>query len=102
MSYQPSYSFTIRVGLCILVFYLFAQRFIDQQNALYQLRKRVPQLEKELIEIQEQVEEKEYELQKYSSPAFLLKQMDRDEFSHLEFPQEERFILVEEWKSEKE
>jgi cell division protein FtsL len=102
MSRCLSYSFTLRIGICIFALYVFAQLFIDQQNALYELRRKVPKLEKELIALQEQVEEKEYELQKFSSPTFLLEQMKREEFSGLEFSQDEYLLLLEESIEERE
>lgn len=76
----------IRIGLCVLVFGFLLFSYIEKQNRLTRLRMEVPELVKEIGQIQEEIARLHYEIDRFESPTHLMELARSYEFSHLKHP----------------
>src|SRR5262245_8536307 len=77
---------SIRILICIFATGLTLYAYVDKQNDLTELRLVIPQLAKEVKNIQEENISLQYEIDRFESPIHLLELSRKPEFSHLKFP----------------
>ena len=79
-------AFLIRLGLCIALFGACLYSYIDRQNRLTQLRIQLPEMEKSLRALNEEIRRYQYEIDQFENPAHLMELARSPEFSHLKHP----------------
>lgn len=84
----------IRLLLCIFLFGGTLFLYLDRNNALTELRLKIPELLEELREIEEQSDRLAYEIEQFESPARLMELARQPEFSHLSHPLVNEIILL--------
>lgn len=84
----------IQIFTCILIAGLTLYVYIDRQNDLTQLRIAVPELAKEVKQIQEENIRIQYEIDRFESPIHLMELARKPEFSHLKYPRLDQVIML--------
>lgn len=79
-------SWVWRSAVCISAFGLFLYAYIDKQNAVMQLRIKIPSLVKEIRAIEEENTKLQYEIDQFENPNHLMELARHNEFSHLKHP----------------
>ncbi len=77
----------IRLLIAIVFSGLLLILYIEKINSLTALRLDLPQLEKELKEIEEENKRLQFEIDQFESPLYMMELLKKPEFSHLKFPQ---------------
>jgi cell division protein FtsB len=93
---QTIYSFAIRVAICLSVVSFIVYVYIDQRNHLTELRRVIPQLEKEVKRVHEENVSLRYEMNRFRDPRHLLELARQPQYRHLRFPSSEEVIVIEE------
>ncbi len=85
----------VQTLLCIIgtgaAFYL----YIDKTNELTELRLALPQLTKEIRQIEEENSRLSYELHQFESPIHLMELARSPEFGHFKYPNINEVIVLE-------
>lgn len=84
----------IRLLICISIAGVGFYKYIDKLNELTGLQMLIPNLEKELKELQERNLELQYEIEQFKRPANLIELARRPEFGHLDYPTKDQIILI--------
>lgn len=84
----------LRILACIFLSGLTFFAYIDKQNQLTELRRKLPSLAKELKSIQEENNRLKYEIETFESPIHLMELLRKPEFSHLRFPYTKDIIIL--------
>lgn len=84
-----------RLFTCVAVLCLSLYAYIDQHNAVTQLRLAIPALKKQLLEIQERNEALEYQVSRLESPTRLMDLLDEPRYAHFRFPRNEDLVTLE-------
>lgn len=72
--------------LAIGVLSLFLYRYIDEQNQVTELLLSLPQLEREIHEIEEENARLRFSIERWESPSHLLELARQNEYTHLKMP----------------
>ena len=78
----------------IFIAALTAYFYIDKHNELTGLRLEIPELAKELKEIQEQNIRFKYEINQFESPIHLLELAQKPEFGYLKYPYQNQIMVI--------
>jgi cell division protein FtsB len=76
----------IQIGVCLGLTGCFLFSYLEKQNALTQLKIRLPELEKEIGAIREESRRLRYEISLFENPNHLIELAHRPEFGHLKHP----------------
>lgn len=76
----------LRIVCCLIALSCALYSYIDQQNAVTQLRIQIPALAKEIQGIREENTRFQYEIDQFENPAHLMELARHSEFSHLRHP----------------
>lgn len=68
--------------------------YVEQQNQITRLRLAIPQLAKEIRDIQEQNTQLQYHIDRFESPENLMQIAIRPEFGHLRYPTAKEILTV--------
>ncbi len=68
--------------------------YVDEQNKITRLRLAIPQLAKEIRDIQEQNTQLQYHIDRFESPENLMQLALRPEFGHLRYPTCKEILTV--------
>jgi hypothetical protein len=85
-----------KLFVCLFAFGLCLYSYIDKQNALTALRIRIPNLAKQVAEIQEENMQLHYEIDRFENPQHLMELARHSEFSHLKHPLGKEVLTVRE------
>ena len=69
--------------------------YIDKQNRLTELRRRIPELEKEVRYLQDENIRLKYEIDQFESPVHLMELAEKPEFGHLKYPTLDKVIILQ-------
>ncbi len=75
------------IGGCLFI-------YIDALNRVTELRLAIPDLAKEVKDIQEENQRLHYEIDNFESPLHLMELARKPEFSHLKHPSTNEIILI--------
>jgi cell division protein FtsB len=89
-------SLLLRIGFCLGVFGLCLYSYLEAQNELTELKMQLPQKEREIALIREEARRLAYQVEQMESPAALIEQARRPEFSHLKHPLLKEILTVPE------
>ncbi len=92
---QSFYSLAIRVAICLCSVSFVVYAYIDQRNHLTELKRVIPQVEKEGKRVQEENAALQYEIDRFRDPRHLLELARQPQHRHLRFPSSEEVIVVE-------
>lgn len=93
---KPSFfSVAIRVAICLCSVSFVVYAYIDQRNQLTELRRVIPQVEKEAKRVQEENVSLQYEIDRFRDPRHLMELARRPQHRHLRYPNSEEVIVVE-------
>lgn len=84
----------VRLLVCILFVGGCLYSYLDMQNGITNLRIRIPELTKEVRRIEEENTHFLYEIEKFESPANLMRLAKKSAFSHLKFPVENAVVTL--------
>lgn len=76
----------VRVFICIFSVGLTLFAYIEKQNELTELRLAIPNIIKEVKNLQEENIRLTFEVEYFESPIHLMELMRKPEFSHLKYP----------------
>ena len=86
----------IKLSCCLLVFGGSLYSYFDKQNALTQMKIRLPELEREVKLIREEIKALSYEVDQFEHPSHLIELAHAPEFSHLKHPLLREILTVPE------
>lgn len=85
----------LKVLICSLFFGGVLYAYIDQQNAVTKLKIELPQLAKEIRDLEEENTSLQYEVEMFENPTHLMELAKRPEFSHLKHPTLSDICVIE-------
>lgn len=85
----------LRLLFCVLVLVSSIYIYIDRLNQVTLERLKIPELNKELKNLKEEITRLQYEVDLFENPIHLMELSAKSEFSHLKFPYRENVIAVE-------
>lgn len=77
---------SFKIFFCIGVASLMLYAYIDKQNSLTELRRTIPEVEKEVRYMQEENTQLRYAIDQFESPVHLMELARQPEFGHLKYP----------------
>lgn len=86
----------LQLLFCLGVFSLFLYSYQSKQNALTQLKIRLPELEKEIGAISEEMQRLQFEIDRAEGPSRLIELAHRPEYRHLKHPLLKEVLTVRE------
>lgn len=86
----------IQMGLCFGVFGFCLYSYMDAQNSLTKLKMQLPEKEKEIQVIREEMRRLSYQVDQFENPSNLIELAHRPEFSHLKHPVLREILTVPE------
>lgn len=86
----------LRLGFCLGVLSLCLYSYQNKQNEVTQLKIRLPQLEQEIKQINEENRRLAYEIDRIESPTRLIELVHRPEFGHLKHPLMKEILQIPE------
>lgn len=84
----------IRIFICIFIAGWTLYSLIVRQNELVELRLAIPQLQKEVQQIEEENTKLQYEVDLFESPIHLMELAKQPAFSHLKFPYNKDVLVI--------
>ena len=78
--------FLIRIVICIFIFGVFINKYINKANELTQCNLCLPKVEKEINVIKEENKRLQYIIDQFESPMHLMELSRSPEYSHLKHP----------------
>ena len=88
--------FITQVGICFFVFGFCLYSYVDAQNNLTKIKMQLPQKEREIQEVREEMRRLSYQVDQFESPNHLIELAHRPEFSHLRHPALREILTVPE------
>jgi len=85
----------IRIGVVFFILLFFLYAYINQQNAIVDLRLQIPQIEKELARCNQENTELQFKIDQFENPAALIKLWQKPQWRHLKQPFEDEIITFE-------
>ncbi len=86
----------LQIGVCFTVFGFCLYSYLDAQNSLTKLKMQLPQKEKEILSIREEMRRLSYQVELFENPSHLIELAHRPEFSHLRHPVLREILTVPE------
>jgi len=90
------WGFLTRFILIVFAISAAAYSYIDRQNQLTALRRKIPDLQKKLRKVREDNTRLQYEIDTFESPVHLMELARKPEFGHLKYPSERDVIIIDE------
>jgi cell division protein FtsB len=88
----------LRLSICLLVIWTTLFFYIDENNELTELRRLIPELEKEVKALEEDNIRLTFEIEQFENPSYLMELARKPEYSHLKYPYFESIIILQEPK----
>lgn len=79
---------------CILTTVIFLYAYINKQNAIVELRLKIPNLTEELRVIEQESVRLQYEIDRFEDPIRLMELARRPEYSHLKYPLLDEIVTI--------
>ncbi|HEY4831599.1 MAG TPA: hypothetical protein VIH61_03465 [Waddliaceae bacterium] len=92
---SPNLMKLLRLSICLVVIWLTLFFYIDENNELTELRRLIPQLEKEVKAFEEDNVRLTYEIEQFENPFHLMELVRKPEYSHLKYPYVESVIILQ-------
>lgn len=86
----------VQMGICFSLFAFCLYSYLNEQNALTKLKMQLPQKEKEVVAIREEIQKLTYEADQFENPTNLIELAHRPEFCHLKHPVLKEILTVPE------
>lgn len=86
----------LQIGVCFIVFGFCLYSYLDAQNSVTKLKMQLPQKEKEIVAIREEMRRLSYQVELFENPSHLIELAHRPEFSHLRHPVLREILTVPE------
>ena len=78
--------FIMQIGVCFFVFGFCLYSYLDAQNDLTQLKMQLPQKQKEIDLVKEEIQRLSYQVDKFENPSNLIELAHKPEYRHLRHP----------------
>lgn len=88
--------FLLQIGVCFGVFGFCLYSYLDEQNSLVRLKMQMPQKEKEIQSVKDELQRLSYQVDRFENPTHLIELAHRPEFSHLKHPVLKEILTVPE------
>lgn len=88
-------AYTVALFACVGTASFAAYAYIDNQNNLTVMRRKIPALEKKVKAVQEENRRLEYEIERIENPLHLMKLARKPEYGHLKFPYRNEVIIIQ-------
>ena len=88
--------FLMQMGMCLSVFGFCLYSYLNAQNSLTKLKMQLPQKEKEIHLIREEMRRLSYQVDQFENPSHLIELAHMPEFSHLKHPVLREILTVPE------
>ena len=86
----------LRIGICLGIFGVCLYSYLDLQNKMTQIKIELPEKEREIGLLLEEIRRMSYEIDRFESPTHLIELAHRPEFSHLKHPLLREILTVPE------
>ncbi len=86
----------LQMGVCFAVFGFCLYSYLDAQNGLTKLKMQLPQKEREILAVREEMRRLSYQADQFENPSHLIELAHRPEFSHLRHPVLREILTVPE------
>ncbi|MBB64924.1 MAG: hypothetical protein CMO81_07645 [Waddliaceae bacterium] len=83
-----------RVCICIAFAGISLALYIAQQNIVIELRRKIPERNKELRELEQVLTELQYEVDSFERPIHLMQLRRKPEYGHLSYPQMKEITVL--------
>lgn len=88
--------FLMQMGVCFSVFGFCLYSYLDTQNSLTKIKMQLPQKEKEIQMVREEMRRLSYQVDQFENPSHLIELAHLPEFSHLRHPVLREILTVPE------
>lgn len=88
--------FATQIGVCFAVFGFCLYSYLDEQNSLTKLKMQLPEKEKEIRMIQEEMNRLSYQVDQFENPTHLIELAHLPEYAHLKHPILKEILTVPE------
>lgn len=89
-------SLGLKIGICFSVFGLCLYSYLQEQNHLVKIKMQLPQKEKEIESLREEMRRLSYQLDQMENPNRLIELAHLPEFRHLKHPVLKEILTVPE------
>lgn len=86
----------LRLGFCLTIFAFSLYSYLNMQNEVTQLKILLPEVEKEIRDIQEESRRLSYQIEQFENPAHLIELAHHPEYAHLKHPLIKEILTVPE------
>ena len=83
-----------RLLICIFSLGGFLYTYIDKQNDLTELKMEIPELAKQLRNLEEENGQLSLEIERLENPSCLIKRLREKEYSHLHYPYVNEVVVL--------
>lgn len=84
----------LRIFICLTCFGVSLYLYLDKINEQTNIRFKIPQIEKEIEELEQANIELAYQIENFKNPQHLLELAERPEYSHLKFPFAQEVMVI--------
>lgn len=84
-----------RLLICLIGVWITLFFYIDENNRLTELRRLIPELEKEVKTLEEDNVRLSYEIEQFENPSHLMELAKKPEYSYLKFPYIDSIIILQ-------
>lgn len=85
-----------QIGVCFFVFGFCLYSYLDAQNCLAQAKMQLPQKEREIQSIREEMQRLSYQVDQFENPSHLIELAHKPEYRHLRHPVLREILTVSE------
>ena len=85
-----------KAGVCFVVFGFCLYSYLDEQNALRKLKMQLPQKEKEIQSLKEEMSRLSFQIDKFENPSHLIEMAHLPEYGPLKHPVLREILTVPE------
>lgn len=83
-----------KILICLFAFGLCLYSYIEKQNELTSLKIEIPQIAKDVKNLDEEIKKIQYEVEMFENPAYLMQLIRQPEFGHLKHPFVEEVLTM--------
>ena len=82
-----------QIAICIAVFGICLFRYLDRNNEITERKLRLPELDEQILLVEERAQALQYEVDRLESPLRLMELLRLPEYAHLRHPTEDEVCV---------
>lgn len=92
MKKKTLYGLMVRLTICLLALSYLLYCYIDEQNHLTELKREIPQVEREVKRVLEESVRLQFAIDQFENPRHLMELAKRAEYRHLRYPKKDEIL----------